>query len=56
MVNLIIKPPKYNYKVDIVVEETKAYVNEIKNFFSKFMISGYLESDYNCKDKLFRAV
>ncbi|CAD8054581.1 unnamed protein product [Paramecium primaurelia] len=56
LVNLIIKPPKYNYKVDIVVEETKAYVNEIKNFFSKFMISGYLESDYNCKDKLFRAV
>ncbi|CAK70574.1 unnamed protein product (macronuclear) [Paramecium tetraurelia] len=55
-VPLIIKPPKYDYKVDIVVEETKAYINEIKNFFSKFLISGYLESEYNCKDKLFRAV
>ncbi|CAD8096932.1 unnamed protein product [Paramecium sonneborni] len=56
LVPLNIQPPKYHYKKDIIVEESQAYVNEIKNFFSKFMISGYLESEYNCKDKLFRAV
>ncbi|CAD8114612.1 unnamed protein product [Paramecium sonneborni] len=56
MVPLIIKPPTYNYTIDIIVEESSAYVSEIKNFFSKFLISGYLESEYNCKDRLFRAV
>ena len=42
--------------IDITVSETEAYINEIKSHFSKYLLKGYLGSEYNCKDKIHRAV